>query len=293
MPVNPVFPRLPAENPVEHAEAVRRRADTLRLVRALCSRMEPYAFELEEPIRLAFASLDDAWVTAEILGGEDGIIELASFPAISMFGNNPYERYVLREQLGLSRNQRLGRIEGHVGPPPSDDPVVATLAALSKKAESFNSRQPRLDLPLQAPTLQALLADAEQRCFDDATALYTALTLTTSSHPPQPTSTLVAVCPDLPEYGWVQGAHAIAGIAVLASTGDSDTVRVHVSAGTHRPDYEQVRQAFRSGFAFDLPAHGPSGPVPEQQLIYSTYGPAVSVLANMLGHRAGDIRIRL
>jgi hypothetical protein len=295
VPVNLVFPRLPVEEPIEHAEAVRRRADTLRLVRALCSRIERYAFELEEPIRLAFASRDGASVIAEVLGGEDGIIELDSFPAVSMFGNDPYERYVLREQLGLSWNQRLGRIEVHGGqlPRPSDDPVLTALVGLSKKAESFNGRQPRLDLWLQAPMLQTLLADAEQHCFDDATALHAALTFAAATHPPEPTSTLVAVCPDVPEYGWVQGAHAIAGIAVLKSPDNRNTIEVHVSAPAHRPDYEQLRQAFRSGFAFDIPAHGPSGPVPEQQLIYSTYGPAASVLANLLGYRSDDIRIRI
>lgn len=293
VPVNPVFPRLPVEEPIEYAETVRRRADTLRLVRALCSRIERYAFELEEPIRLAFASRGGASVIAEVLGGEDGAIELDSFPAVSMFGNDPYERYVLREQLGLSWNQRLGRIEvsGQL-PRPPDDPVLTALVSLSKKAESFNSRQPRLDLLLQAPMLQTLLADAGQRCFDDATALYAALTFATTTHPPQPTSTLVAVCPDVPEYGRIQGAHAIAGIAVLKSPENRNTIQVHVSAPAHRPDYEQLRQAFRSGFAFDIPAHGPSGPVPEQQLIYSTYGPANSVLANLLGYRSDDIRIQ-
>ena len=84
-----------------------------RAAGTLCSRMERYAFELEEPIRLAFASRDNASVIAEILGREDGIIELDSFPAISVFGNDPYERYVLREQLGLSWNQRLRRKEGY------------------------------------------------------------------------------------------------------------------------------------------------------------------------------------
>ena len=74
--------------------------------------MERYAFELEEPIRLAFASRDNASVIAEIRR-EDGIIELDSFPAISVLGNDPYERYVLREQLGLSWNQRLSRKEGY------------------------------------------------------------------------------------------------------------------------------------------------------------------------------------
>ena len=292
VPIHPEFPRLQAENPVEFAEAVQRRADTLRLVRALCSQIERYALGLEEPIRLAFANRGDSSVVAEIFGGEDGTIKLDRFPVLSMFGDDPYERYVLREQLGLSWTQRVGRIEGHTGEPSSADPVLESLAALSKKAKMFNSHQPRLDLPLEAQLLQALLEEAGQRCFNDATAL-SALTFTVSIHPPQPTATLVAVCPDIPEYGWIPGAHALAGIAVLDSAVDTNAVQVYVSAATTRPDYEQVRQAFREGFAFELPAHGPSGPVPEQHLIYSTYGPADSVLARLLGHRRDDIRILL
>lgn len=290
--VNLEFPRLQLDTPLELAEVAQRRADTLRRVRSLCSQVERYALGLEEPIRLAFASRDGASIIAEILGGEDGTIRLGTLPVISMFGNDPYERYVIREQLGLSWNQRVGRIEGHGGQPIPVDPVVETLAALSKKAEIFNSRQPRLELPMQAPLLQALLAKAEQRCFDDATALYTALTFSAITHLPQPISTLLAVCPDIPEYGFAPGAHALAGIAVLDSAGDANSVRVHVSSpATERPDYEQVKQAFREGFAFELPAHGPSHAIPELNLIYSTYGPADSVLARLLGHRRDDIRI--
>lgn len=40
-----------------------------RAAGTLCSRMERYAFGLEEPIRLAFARRDNAPVIAEILGG--------------------------------------------------------------------------------------------------------------------------------------------------------------------------------------------------------------------------------
>jgi hypothetical protein len=96
---------------------------------------------------------------------------------------------------------------------------------------------------------------------------------------------------DMPNQRDAEQAHALAGIAVLDPDGGANSVRVHVSAASRRPDYEQVKQAFREGFEFELPAHGPSHVIPEQGLIYSTYGPVNSVLTRLLGHRGEDIRI--
>jgi AAA ATPase domain len=291
--LNPVSPRLSAETPVDLPEAINRRADTLRLVRAQCSGIERYALELEEPIRLIFAKEGDTWIVAEVLGGEDGFVELATFPGPPISVPDPYERYLLREQLGLSWNQRLRRVEHHWGGATLNDPVVEMLVALSKKAEAFNRHQPRLEVPLQQSALQALLAEADRRCFDDALALHM-LPLSTETHPPQPLTTLAVVCPDIPEYGWVEGTHAAASLVVMDATEGDDGLRLHVAAPTHRPGPPQLRQAFLSAFGVQLSDDGIlTGLIPERRIRYATHGSAQSVLGNLLGYGQGDIRLRL
>ena len=284
-PLARYFPEIRTNAPLEFSETVRRKAETFRWIRTLCSQVERYALELEQPVKLAFADGDRYSIVAEILGGEDGFIALAEFPSISMFGTDPYEAYSLRYEFGLSWNQSIGMVDVLAGPRRLKDPVVETLVALSKKAETFNSQQLRLQIPLNdAPALQQLLNEADKQLYNDAEALYPELTISVETNPPVKTTTLVAVCPDIQEDGWIEGAHALAGIMTLVST-ETRSVQVYVAAASERPTHDQVQAAFREGFGIEL-SLGVS--VVQGHRAFCTYGGAGSILSELASYRKED-----
>jgi len=272
-----VAPKLTLEEPLEPAEAIRRKAEALRVTRALCSPTERLAARLEEPIGLVWHARRDGdgefFYEIEISGGREGFEELKGGPPLDW--DDPYRSLRLAEAIGLGERERIAKTNiRHSHEPSVDDPVMAVIASLRERSTTFNKAQKRRHkVPLKAESLAALLTASARRSLSDAEAL-AAIPLGDAEPELTPRKTYIVVRLDQPEPGFVTAAHAVADYLWTPDPGGEEDVHVAVVGpdDQRQATAERRREAFKEHFGLELAEH---------QFISS--GVLRHVLASMLG----------
>jgi hypothetical protein len=282
-PLNRITAKVPTPRPVNPLEAARGRAETLRLVRAISSRVERYALELEGHIQVAYAGNERNMQLVDIHGSEDGIRAL---PGLTQMWDRPYARFQFTETVGLRRGESLGHITGRASQRPiQDDPVIETLSALRQRAIRFNQTQVRKDVLLEETALRNLLQEAANAQFEAAKTMHAALPFAVGVHYPVPTRTIIVICPDLPPHDGFRSP-PLASVMTLDAedTAREDLVEIALTAPMTTPDNAAIDIVLKNRFGIDA-SH------PHLGLRHGYDSDAYHALADLLGYRNNDIRL--
>jgi hypothetical protein len=166
---------LTLDAPLQQEEAMRRKAQALRLIRDRCGAEERLAAQLEQPTGLAWSreTTDEGeqLIEVEIRGGREGVEEVDLQPAY--VPGNPFEAFRLGDELKLSPGERIARNTVHHSREPSrQDPVLEVISLLHQRSRAFNRAQKRSpEVGLEPASLAERLTSAARRTLEDARAL--------------------------------------------------------------------------------------------------------------------------
>jgi hypothetical protein len=188
-------PRLMLDQPLDRTVELERRALTLKIIRALCSPSEAKAMRVEIPTGLAWYSPGNGIVEVEVKGGREGFERIDATPELGW--EHPFSLFRIARHLHLSVDEWIGSQHFRSSTQPTrKDPVVETVALLTKHAIEFNKVQGTYKtVPItDRDALSRMLFDAHKRQFDDAKALFD-LPIGVDLLKPQPENLYVAVLP--------------------------------------------------------------------------------------------------
>lgn len=264
------------------------RAATIDAVRELCSSEERRAYDLEQPIGLAWC--------VTIRDGSDGsscervdVAEIRGRRGDQRLRQSPWSTlhspFTLLK-MTLLADLRPGEAIGHLwadGGERCKNPVVDELSRLSQRAENFGKAQDRMLVSLDVDELTERLTSALMRRYDDAVALGEAIPGLSQPPPSKPDTMLAALViredPDSPwgpefRMKWVQ----------VDRIGDENTVRVAV---VDRPPAS-------NSYPWDEPPDWLSGvfDIHDRKVSSSADGVTSFVLAELLGHHEQEIDVK-
>jgi hypothetical protein len=183
------------DQPLDRTVELERRALALKAIRALCSPSEAKAMRVEIPTGLAWYSPDNGIVEVEVKGGREGFERIDAMPELGW--EHPFSLFRIARHLHLSVDEWIGSQHFRSSTQPTrKDPVVETVALLTKHAIEFNKVQGTYkSVPItDRDALSKMLFDAHKRQFDDAKALFD-LPIGVDLLKPQPENLYVAVLP--------------------------------------------------------------------------------------------------
>lgn len=246
-------------------ERLETRAAVIRLVREHASIIERYAMDIDKPIGFLFHDDGEFSHIAEVIGGREDA-RPATAPARLSF-NEPFWAYLIEELDGLTPHERVAIVKFSKGGADRDsDPAVEALADLAKMAAHFNGVQQRVRIDLNEPGLAGQIEEALNLRLEDAQALYESSIFGEGIDPPAPAAYEIRLMQESAGEGpFMRGAEVI----TRSTVGERDRVTVTV-ADSMTPMSELMSNqtiSWRQGRAHDL-------------------------IADLLGHRVDDVRLR-
>jgi hypothetical protein len=271
--------------PISLDGEMRQRALTLDVVRRLCTNEERLACSLDLPIGYLYRGTIEESEAIQIIG-RTGASRLDSHSPTQI--GSPFYRFELSRDANLRSGERLGLISWHQGAQ-QDDPVLHELTWVFQQAARFNDNQLRVHVSLQKEVIEALIATSSTRVANDAHELLTTLEVDLADDELRQrgllgSSTCVVIQLDTPDPHWVPAAHATVTTAMIANDSGEHTAVVQMidphDANAHEgASFAELRSAFADRFAIDL-----------ADVDRVTYGAAINVLAELLGHRSSEVR---
>jgi hypothetical protein len=232
--------------------------------------------QIESPTGIAWYSPGEAVFEVEVRGGREGSEEIDALPQFDW--NNPFAAFHLAHELSLAPGEWIAHQHFRSsGQRITKDPVVETIALLSKRASAFNQAQPGYRVvQLDETNLEAALAEALERELSDAVAL-TSLPIGADLNAPFARDLYLAVVQRAPVAGNDRFFNPMVVWAALRS--DDGRPRVEVAfLGDNAPP--TPIEAMQETFGIDLrEAHGAGWGVPE------------TALSSLLGYDAEEIRL--
>lgn len=246
-------------------ERLETRAAVIRLVRERAGVIECYAMDIDKPIGFLFHDDGTLSHVAEVIGGREDV-RSATEPARHSF-NEPFWAYMIEELDCLTPHERVAIVKFRMGGVDRDgDPAIEALADLAKQATHFNAVQQRAQIDVNDPSLAEQIELALNLRLDDAQALYESGLLGEGIDPPTPAAYEIRIVQESPGEGpFMRAAEVIA----RSTVGRRDHVTVTV-ADSMTPIREMV----------------------SQETISWSQGRAQELIAELLGHRADDVRLR-
>jgi len=170
-------PSLELPEPLAPPEALRRRAEALRIIRSRCTSAEQGALELEEPVAFLWRQDDDldghhVFHEVEVRGGREGAFEIPG--QLDFDWQSPYGNFSLETQLELPDGERAASQRVHMGARPDGaDPVIDLIAMLRDRAMRYNRAQLTREVLMldDEESLSARFTTAARRTLADAQAL--------------------------------------------------------------------------------------------------------------------------
>lgn len=246
-------------------ERLETRAAVIRLVRERASVIERYAMDIDKPIGFLFH--DDGTLShiAEVIGGREDV-RPAGGPARHSF-NEPFWAYMIEESGGLAPQERVAIVKFSMGGAERDgDPAIETLADLAKQAAHFNAVQQRVRVSLNDPSLAEQIEQALNLRLDDAHALHESGLFGAAIDPPAPAAYEVRLM-----QGSAGEGPFIRGAEVIARSTVDERDRVTITVGD---------------------AITPMSEVMSDETISWSQGRAHDLIAELLGYRVDDVRLR-
>jgi hypothetical protein len=282
-PLNRITAKVPTPRPVGPGEAARGRAETLRLVRAMSSRVERCALEIEGHVQVAYAGDERNVQLVEIHGSEDGVRPL---PGLTPMWDRPYARFQFTETIGLRRGESLGHITGRASQRPSRMTRSSKRSRCSASGRSDSTRlsSAKTSCWRRAP-LRTLLQEAASARFQAAVTMRAALPFAVGVHHPVPMRTIIVICPDLPPHDGFRSP-PLASVMTLDSddSAEQDVVDVAVTPPMTTPEHAAIDRVLKDRFGLDT-----SCPHPGLRNGYDS--DAYHALADLLGYGNSDIRL--
>jgi hypothetical protein len=241
------------------------RAAIIRLVRERADVLERYAMDIDKPIGFLFHDDGKFSHIAEVIGGREDA-KPAAGPARHSF-NEPFWAYMIEELDSLTPQERVAIVKFSMGGADRDsDPAIEAFADLAKMAAHFNGVQQRVQIELNDPGLAAQIEQALNLRLDDAQALHESGLFGEDIDPPAPAAYDIR----LMQESAAEGPFMRAGeVIARSSVGERDRVTVTVADSMTR-----------------------MSEVMSQDTISWTQGRAHDLIANLLGHRVDDVRLR-
>jgi hypothetical protein len=267
-------------------ERMERRAQTLKAVRALCSREELLAYDLLEPMGIAWAANDEErggrrWfnVEAATVAGLDGAHRMADRRASR--DDRPYEFMYLAQRAGLRPGQRVTHASWQGGVTPTRSGFLEQLELLVEEAVKYNKQQRRLVLPSDLADVQALVGAALQRRDQDAAELAARVAGLPAYADSKARGMLAIVAPFEDAFGGDLPQFTLATVEFDRLFGDGQRVRLLEDAageGLRRTLWEDpAGLCSRYGIA------------QEGRVVHRGQGELSTVLADLLGHGESEI----
>jgi hypothetical protein len=257
--------KLAAGQPMQ--ERLETRAAIIRLVRERTSVIERYAMDIDKPIGFLFHDDGKFSHIAEVIGGRENA-RPATGPARHSF-NEPFWAYMIEELDGLTPQERVAIVKFSMGSSDRDrdsDPAVETLADLAKMAAHFNAVQQRVQIDLNDPDLAEQIEQALNLRLNDARALHESGLLGEDINPPAPAAYEIRL---MQESGGEGPFMRTAEMIARSTVGNRDRVTIMV-ADSMTPMSEVI----------------------SQETISWSQGRAHDLIAELLGHRTDDVRLR-
>lgn len=270
-------PQLNLAEALSPTTEIERRAKTLQVVRGLCSAVEAQAMQIESPTGIAWYSPGEAVFEVEVRGGREGSEEIDAVPQFDW--NNPFAAFHLAHQLSLEPGEWIAQQHFRSsGQRITKDPVVETIALLSKRARAFNQAQSgHRAVQLDETNLEAALAEALERELSDAAAL-ALLPIEADLNAPFARDLYLAVVHQAPVAGNNRLFNPMVVWAAIRSDDGKQRVEVAFLDGSAPATPADVMQ---DTFEIDLrEAHGAAWGAPE------------SILASLLGYDVEEVRLR-
>jgi hypothetical protein len=246
-------------------ERLETRAAVIRLVRERTTVTERYAMDIDKPIGFLFHDDRKFRHIAEVIGGREDARPVAEPARHSV--NEPFWAYMIEQSGSLTPHERVAIVKFSMGG--SDrhsDPAIEALADLAKQAAHFNAVQQRVRIELNDLGLADQIEQALNRRLDDAQALHESGLFGEDLDPPAPAAYEIRLIQESAGEGLLTRA---AEVVARSTVGDRDRVTVTV-ADSMTPMSEVMSEetiAWRQGRAHDL-------------------------IADLLGHRVDDVRLR-
>lgn len=273
-------------------EAMELKAQTLILIRSLCSPRERIAADLNQPASWHWLAGDDWVIQGAVRGAGDGAVHHTRPPVVET--NDPYRIYRLIDVLDLPPSASLGRYRHELGTSWKEaDPVADIVGYLADAMRDFNGTQQPRTLRLDADDLRNALLDARRRALADARALTAMLpVLGERRRPPKPEALYLVLIRTDPAAGLFYGEYLSAHYETVQSETSEEEVHValidSVDTTADRPrDGESPLDFFRRQSnqimqaAFDRDAADP----------IQTAGDAQTLIARLLGYDGRDLRL--
>lgn len=272
-------------------DAMEMKAQTLSLLRQLCSPRERTAADLHEPTAWHWLSENDWVIQGAVRGTGEGSVRHTRMPVVET--NDPYRIYRLIDAFDLPPRASLGRYQHAAGAEWKNvDPVMDIVSYVSEAMRDFNGTQQPLHLRFEADELRDALLKARRRALTDARALVDVLPiLGERRQPPVPQALYLVVIRTDPTAGLFYGEYLNAHYEVVPS--DTSEEQVHVALideldrtidgppeGEAPFDYfrRRANRVMQAGFSRDA-----ADPI-------QVGGDAETLIARLLGYNTRDVR---
>jgi AAA ATPase domain len=253
------------------------RVDLTGEVRARCSKLERYAYSLEETIGLLYGEVEDATALAEVLGGFDA----RRADGLLRWGD-PLKRFSVSLEAGLPEGSRIGKITMTSGGPRDIDPGVDVVRSLRERAQAFNRSQSRVQIELSEASLAPLLSAAATRRWSDALALKKVISHGRDLPDPSGQTLYVLLERDKPDPRFVPGANATAVVIPVSNDIGKDEVFLRIVEDLPQNEWAAAKALIEQHFDVML-----ATPVTRLRR-----GVAQTILADLLDHDISEITFR-
>jgi hypothetical protein len=255
--------KLAAPQPME--ERLETRAAIIRLVRDRADVTERYAMDIDKPIGFLFHADGNFSHFAEVIGGREDA-RPATGPARHSF-NEPFWAFMIEELDSLTPQERVAIVKFSMGSADRDsDPAIEALGDLAKQTAHFNVVQQRMQIDLNNPGLAEQIEQALNLRLDDAQALHESGLFGEDIDRPVPAAYEIRLVRESAGEGpFMRGTEVIA----RSTVGERDRVTITVADSMT-----------------------PMSEVMSQETISWSQGRAQELIAELLGHRADDVRLR-
>jgi hypothetical protein len=246
-------------------ERLETRAAVIRLVRERAGVVERCAMDIDKPIGFLFYEDGEFSHIAEVIGGREDARPAAG-PARHSF-DEPFWAYMIEELDSLTPQERVAIVKFSMGGADRDsDPAIEVLADLAKQVAHFNTVQQRVQIDLNDPCLVEQIEQALNLRLDDARALHESGLFGGDLDPPAPIAYEIRL---MQESEQEEPLMRVAEVIARSTADGQDHVTVTVADSM----------------------------IPMSEVMYSetlswSHGRAHDLIADLLGHRVDDVRLR-
>ena len=142
-----------------------------QLLRERSSEIERVAMELDVPYAIYWDTFADYEIDCLVYGGLEEARRVDGLAQRRL--DRRYEFYQLARELGLEPPAGLRRLDGHLGDPSENNPVLDEIEFRKGNAQKFNASQPKMHIEASEDAIGSILRDGFVQHMEDSRLLAT------------------------------------------------------------------------------------------------------------------------